>query len=201
MMIVPSPQGPARPTHVDLSLDGLRRTVRYCSKKIAECGKAVLEAEDRKAAGEDVQVPRYAGYSVWVRTWCDYENACAIADLVQRPLRTVKRDPLALSDWRSIDKSDIIATENRKPSNVNESGSYLGEAVGGLPPKNAASQRWYWSPEQRPDEIAIIKFADTASAEDESIAGGCLHASPIVPGTENEELRSSIETRVYLFWA
>lgn len=199
-MTVPSPQGPARPTHIDLSLDGLRRTVRSCRKDIAECGKAALEAEDRKAAGEDVKVPRYAGYSVWVRAYGEYDHACANIDLLQRPLRAVKRDPLALSDWRSLDKSDIINTENRKPSNINESGSYIGEAVGGLPPKNSAGQRWYWLPQQRADEIAIIKFADTASDEDETVAGGCLHCSPVIPGTDNEELRSSIETRVYLFW-
>jgi GA4 desaturase len=164
--------------------------------------RPILDAEDRKAAGEDIKVPRYAGYSVWVRLLLEPHiprSACKLT-YTQRPLKIVKRDPLAVCDWRTLDESDIIRTENRKPSDVNTSGSYLGEAVGGLPPKRPETQRWYWSPNQEPNEITIIKFADTASEEDGNIAGGCLHCSPILPGTDDEEPRSSVETRVYLFW-
>lgn len=53
--------------HIDLSLEGLEQTLRYCRRDIAEFASNVLEAQDRRAAGEDVQVPRFAAYSVWVR--------------------------------------------------------------------------------------------------------------------------------------
>lgn len=120
---------------------------------------------------------------------------------LQRALRTVKRDPIAVCDWRSLDKqNDLVLTENRKPSEINSCGYYIGGAMGGLPPKNPHAQRWYWMPTQTPEEVTIIKFADSASASDPSVAAGCLHGSPEVPGTEDEEPRCSVETRVYLFW-
>lgn len=53
--------------------------------------------------------------------------------------------------------------------------------------------RWYWIPEQQPDEVLIIKFADTAAELDPSIARCCAHGSAVASGTEAEEARSSIE--------
>ncbi|KAK6851855.1 hypothetical protein PG995_011980 [Apiospora arundinis] len=183
-ILVPFPQGPARQMHIDLSLEGLEQTLRYCRRDIAEFASNVLEAQDRRAAGEEnVRVPRFAAYSVW------------------RALKTVKRDPIAVCDWRSLDKeSDLVPTENRKPSEINACGYYIGGAMGGLPPKNPQAQRWYWMPEQTPEEVLMIKFADSKSAEDPNVAKGCLHGSPELPGTEEEETRCSVETRVYLFW-
>lgn len=65
---MPSPQGPARQMHIDLSLEGLEQTLRYCRRDIAEFASNMLEAQDRVAAGEEnVRVPRFAAYSVWVR--------------------------------------------------------------------------------------------------------------------------------------
>ncbi|KAK8075386.1 hypothetical protein PG997_010049 [Apiospora hydei] len=182
-ILVPSPQGPARQMHIDLSLEGLEQTLRYCRRDIAEFAAPVLAAQDRRAAGDkDVKVPRFAAYSIW------------------RALRTVKRDPIAVCDWRSLDKkSDLVPTENRKPSEINACGYYIGGAMGGLPPKNPQNQRWYWMPNQTPEEVTIIKFADSASVNP-AVAAGCLHGSPEVPGTEEEETRCSVETRVYLFW-
>ena len=55
-------------------------------------------------------------------------------------------------------------------------------------------------PEQKPEEVLIIKFSDSASAEDEGVAAGCIHCSPMLPGTEDEEPRCSVECRVYVFW-
>ena len=69
-----------------------------------------------------------------------------------------------------------------------------------LPPKEPSKQKWYWMPEQQPDELLIIKFADTAAEKNPSVAGGCPHLSPEIPGTEDEEPRLSIEARVLAFW-
>lgn len=73
-------------------------------------------------------------------------------------------------------------------------------AIMGGPPKQPELQKWYWVPEQTPEEVLIIKFADSAVAEDDTISGGALHTSPIVEGTEDEEVRESIEARIYVFW-
>lgn len=52
--------------HIDLSLEGLEQTLRYCRRDITEFAAPMLEAQDRRAAGENVEVPRFAAYSVWV---------------------------------------------------------------------------------------------------------------------------------------
>lgn len=174
---------PARQAHVDTTLEGLRRTLRYARRDIKAAGAKALEAEDLKAAGHEVRVPRYASYSVW------------------RPLKTVKRDPISVLDWRSVNKAtDIQKTENRIPSEINASGDYIIEAYTAVPPPHPEKHRWYWAPEQRPDEVLIIKFADSAAEENEDVAEACVHVSPQILGTEDEECRESVECRVYAFW-
>lgn len=55
-------------------------------------------------------------------------------------------------------------------------------------------------PEQKPHEVLVIKFADSAAEGDQGVAKCGVHVSPILPGTEGEEVRESCEVRVYLFW-
>ncbi|CAK1363211.1 hypothetical protein CB0940_04683 [Cercospora beticola] len=179
---VQSSSEPARQCHVDTTLKGLRTTLRSATTEIAESARNVIEAEDLRASGVDVRVPRFASYSIW------------------RPLQTVKRDPISVCDYRSLDMSELIPTENRIPSGINPEGDYVVEAYTAQPPKRPELQKWYWVPEQKPDEVCIIKFADSAAENDPNIAACGLHVSPVLPGTENEEIRQSSETRVYLFW-
>lgn len=173
---------PARPVHVDYTSVGLANTARECRRDISEMAKEVLEAEDAKRRGEDVVVPRYAAYSVW------------------RPVKSVKRDPLVVCDYRSLDKSDLSRHEYRALSEQNPSGEYTMEYWEVTAPKDRLQPRWYWMPEQNPDEVLIIKFADTAAESDSSIARCCPHAAAVIPGTQNEEPRCSIECRVLAFW-
>lgn len=53
--------------HIDLTLDGFRETLRWARKDIRQTAEPVLAAETRRRNGEDVRVPRFAAYSVWVR--------------------------------------------------------------------------------------------------------------------------------------
>lgn len=62
-----SGQEPSRMAHVDLTVEGLRNTLRFARKDMLEMAQPIFEAEARRAAGEkDVRVPRFAAYSVWV---------------------------------------------------------------------------------------------------------------------------------------
>lgn len=115
-------------------------------------------------------------------------------------MKTVKRDPIAVLDYRSIDQSELVVTDFRVPSEVTDKGEYICQAWLHLPPKHPEKLKWYWMPEQKPDEVLLIKFADSAAAEDENIAAGCIHCSPEIAGTEDEEVRYSVEARVYAFW-
>lgn len=169
---------PARMAHSDYSVKGLRDSVRYCRADIKAGGQEALDAEDAKRTP-----PRYAAYSVW------------------RPIKPVKRDPIAACDWRTIDKqNELKHMSYRATSGVTDNGEYVLEGVLGTPPQHPVKQKWYWVPDQRPDEVAILKFADTASDSNPEIAQGCLHLSPIVEGTENEQHRESIDVRVFAFW-
>lgn len=113
---------PARMAHSDYSVTGLRSSVRYCRKDICEKASEALEAEDEKSA----LIPRYAAYSVW------------------RPIKPVKKDPIALCDWRTIDKQNESTTiEYRATSGVTENGEYIIQGLIGLPPKHPIKQKWY----------------------------------------------------------
>ncbi|KAM3420262.1 hypothetical protein BST61_g3549 [Cercospora zeina] len=98
--------------------------------------------------------------------------------------------------------SELNPTKNRIPSGINPEGDYVVEAYTAQPPKRPQLQKWYWYwvPKQKPDEVCIIKFADSAAEHDSSIAACGLHVGPVLPGTGHEEVRQSCETRVYLFW-
>jgi len=179
-----SGQEPSRMAHVDLTVDGLRETLRYARRDMHEMAQPIFEAEARKAAGEkDIKVPRFAAYSVW------------------RPLFSpVKRDPLAVLDARTLSPHDLTKVYLRLPSQLSSTGDYILEQWRGLPPQHPEQQKWYWVPEQKPEEVLVIKFCDSKSEEDERVAGQCLHISPILEGAEGEEVRRSVECRVYVFW-
>lgn len=168
---------PARFAHCDYTLTGLKRTARYCRKDITAAAQEALDAEDN-----NTEPKRYAAYSVW------------------RPIKPVKRDPLAVADWRTTDVDTFEPIEYRATSNVLESGEYMLEQLTQTPKAKDSGQRWYCKPNQDPDDVLILKFADTASEREPKIAGGCAHCSPMLHGVDNEEPRMSVEARVMAFW-
>ena len=169
---------PARFAHCDYTVRGLKRTARYCRQDIKDAAQEALDAED---AGDEPK--RYAAYSVW------------------RPIKPVKRDPLAVADWRTTDVSTFQPIEYRATSNVLPSGEYMLEQLTQTPAAKESGQRWYCKTDQRPDDVLILKFADTAAERDSNLSGGCAHCSPVVLGTEDDaEPRMSVEARVMAFW-
>ncbi|KAK4508374.1 hypothetical protein PRZ48_002112 [Zasmidium cellare] len=157
------------------SINGLRDTIRYCRDDIKAAALPTIKAED---AGE---TPRYALYSMW------------------RPLKTVRRDPLAICDFRTLD-NDTEEIDFASLSNITDDGEFLMHSLLGLPPKRPIKQKWYFLPEQQPDELVVVKFADTGSDTDSSIAPYGLHLSPKLVGQEEEEVRQSVEARVFAFF-
>ncbi|CZT16672.1 uncharacterized protein RCC_02507 [Ramularia collo-cygni] len=168
---------PSRQVHIDISLNGLLETFRSCRKDITKKAQHIIDAVDK---GEPV--PRYAAFSIW------------------RPLKPVKRDPVVVCDTRTNDPKEIVPVEFRALSEFEDSSTYTMEALMGLPPKHPERQKWYYISEQNPDEVLIIKFADSAAGEDTGVAPGALHTSAILEGTEDEEVRESAEARVFVFW-
>lgn len=83
--------GPARAVHIDYSPAGAGKVLRNLRHDITQAVGDIIEAEDGMKEGDDYEGRRYALYSIW------------------RPLKTVKRDPIAVCDGRSIDPdADLI---------------------------------------------------------------------------------------------
>lgn len=162
----------------------MRDTARYRRQDIYDLCKSTMDAEDAVARGEMQRkdVPRYAAFSAW------------------RPLSTVRRDPIAVCDSRSVKLEDYAKVSYRAVSDRTGSGEYHLEAAWLSPPGEGTQQRWYWCPEQRPDEVLFIKFADTQAEVQEGVSAGCAHLSPRLEGGEGEEVRRSVECRLLVFW-
>jgi len=119
--------------------------VRYGRSDFAEAAKEVLDAEDLAArTGEPYGGPRYAAFSVW------------------RPIKTVRRDPLAVCVSESIVPEDFLPFDYRAPNLDSE---YIIEAYAIKPPKDASKQRWYWL-----QEVLVIKLADSEAEMERSQA-------------------------------
>jgi hypothetical protein len=183
---------PAPKVHLDFSPTGARVHLRKYHHKLAEAGAGVIEAEDKLLAlgiqesdiASHYDGPRWSMFSIW------------------RPLRPIKRDPLALSDRRSFPKNDYIPVKLVEPTSkelqsseglTHETETYL--AYG------SDAHDWYWIWDMQPAEVLVIQLFDSL-AEGEGIAGagGVMHSSVDVEGTEGESARESLEVRCTAFW-
>ena len=175
--------------HIDYSLTGLRETIRRCRREFSDAGAAHLAAIDSastESADSDnsddsiAKAPRVAAYSVW------------------RPLKRVTRDPIAVLDFQTARPDKWHAFDYRS---TGYKGDYLLEAYSINAPEKGKEdeQKWYYASEQMPDEVMLIKFADSESEIDPNVAKGCGHGSPAIVG-QIGETRESMEARVLAFW-
>ncbi|KAF9889826.1 hypothetical protein FE257_006916 [Aspergillus nanangensis] len=120
---------------------------------------------------------------------------------VWRPLKTVRRDPLAVCDSRSVQNEELIPMTVRLPPKG--SATYENVSRGDfetLSTKVNPAHRWYFKSGMEPGEPLLIKIYDSRSERDGGLAGRVLHTSFTVPGTEDEEPRESIEVRCFVFY-
>jgi hypothetical protein len=183
---------PAPKVHLDFSPTGARTHLRKYHQKLAEAGSGVIAAEEkliesgimRKELTEQYNGPRWAMFSIW------------------RPLKPVKRDPLAFADRRSFPKADYVPVKVVEPTGKNIAnipneekqthGSETYLAYG------ADQHSWCWIWDMQPEEVVVIQLFD--SEAEKSGMCGVMHSSVDVPGTENEAPRESIEIRCTAFW-
>jgi hypothetical protein len=106
-----------------------------------------------------------------------------------RPLKTVERNPLAMLDAQTVPSADFI----RAPRDY---GGRLG-AISILKHGNGAEHKWYYLPEQKPDEVWLFKHFD--SLKEDGIARQCAHTALELPGTNDLPPRESVEFRAMVF--
>lgn len=107
---------------------------------------------------------------------------------VWRPLKTVRRDPLAVCDWSSLDwRNDGIANRLVTPSGWHELGKYAFHP----------DQRWYYLNKQQPHEALVFQQFDSDKVQQ----GGMTlpHTAFRDPESEAGPARESIEIKMFAF--
>ncbi|KAH9213942.1 hypothetical protein DL95DRAFT_366448 [Leptodontidium sp. 2 PMI_412] len=183
---------PAPKVHLDYAPEGARTHLRKYHPRTREFAREVVDAEDRllgagvklEEMGSRYDGPRWAMFSIW------------------RPLKTVRRDPLALSDCRSFPVEDYVEFSVVFPTGVREEGDVeRGHRENVFLAYGRDSHEWYWISKQEPDEVLVIQLFDSlAEKEGRGVAGGVMHSSVTIEGTEQEEARESVEVRCIAIW-
>lgn len=103
-----------------------------------------------------------------------------------RPIKTVLRDPLAISDATSVPMSDQYTfTSSAQPGKLPV--RILFTRAG-----EHSMHRWYYLKEQRPDELLIFKTFDS---DENARTRMVTHTSFVDPKAEHMPTRESIEIR------
>jgi hypothetical protein len=185
---------PAPKVHLDYAPQGARTHLRKYHARTTELASGIIHAEEKLlAAGvspselkDHYDGPRWAMFSIW------------------RPLKPVRRDPLALSDCRTFPKEDYVHYNVLFPSAVDEFGGREGpmthkEEV--FLAYGSEKHSWHWISNQQPDEVLVIQLFDSEAEKNGlGVAGGVMHSSVHIDGTEHEEARESIEVRCIVIW-
>jgi len=181
---------PAPKVHLDYAPNGARTHIRKFHPTMASVADSVIRAEEkllsegrtlRESYASSGVGPRWALYSIW------------------RPLKRVTRDPLALGDARTFLESDYVPVIVKTPNlgipgdkTTHDTESYLAHWSKG--------QKWYFISHQEPEEVLVIGLFDSERDKETVAAGGTLHSSVDLPGTEGEDARESLELRCLAIW-
>lgn len=114
---------------------------------------------------------------------------------IWRPIKTVRRDPLGICDARSVNVGELVPLKRLYPDGKTGENVVVRAVVGeGM----TCRHRWYWMSGQTPDEALMIKIFDSEDEHWESggMVGVGPHCSFHLDGTDEEDVRQSIEVRV-----
>jgi len=111
---------------------------------------------------------------------------------VWRPTKKVERDPLAISDFRSVPEDDYVNL--KREGSWGKDANFVVTVMKKGPNSAAQRHRWHYWSEMMPEEVVIFKFFDS-EREKEGKAWRCAHTSVPIPGTEHLPARESVEVR------
>lgn len=121
---------------------------------------------------------------------------------VWRPIKPVRRNPLAVCDIHSVSNDDL------HPIYTKVSREYTGYAVDkekmsvtyqSLAGSYNPAHKWYYASGMNADEVLLLRIFDTNKAAD-GAEQRALHSSFAHPEFDGAEARESIETRCMVFW-
>ena len=182
---------PAPKVHVDYIPSGARIHIRNAHPTVVNAFAPVVAAEERLlAAGlpldthysSSPDAPRWAIYSIW------------------RPLKPVKRDPLAMCDMRTFAEEDCIPIDVPALTMDEEGGVKGKHTFRACVGKAREGHRWCYVSEQQPEEVLIVGLWDSDREGKLVGSGGAMHSSVELLGREAETPRESLELRCLVVW-
>ncbi|KAF2426611.1 GA4 desaturase family protein [Tothia fuscella] len=120
---------------------------------------------------------------------------------IWRPLKTIRRDPLALCDSRTLRDEDLAIVESILPPKGSGNGYYdtvsKGDGFQTLEIKANPEHKWYYVSNLMPEECLVFKIHDSKK----SIQGRCPHTSfPDLNDEGDVSARENIEFRFFVFY-
>jgi hypothetical protein len=109
-----------------------------------------------------------------------------------RPLKTIKKDPLAVCDATTVPDSDYQVRLREFSRTGIKSANYVMSHK-----EEEQRHEWYYMSEMRPDELVVFKGYDT---KQDKPGWRCPHTAFRLRGSKGEEPRESIEARIVCFW-
>jgi hypothetical protein len=158
--------------------------------------RGALQAHEFK--GQRIQAPSPRAHVDWAPTNADVTIGIMVpgaTELIQNstrwqllgiwtPTKPVERDPLVLTDTRSVSDSEFldVSRDNTVPER-----KWTISTV-----KHGEEHRWHYLSDMTPDEVFIFKHLDSKRGIP---AWRCAHTSIEVPGTDDLPPRESLEVR------
>lgn len=158
----------------------------------------ILEAEDKAMREEGVSDqwawsggnyagPRWAMLSVW------------------RPFETVRRDPLAVLDPRSLfepgTETPYVPIQRVYRDRPGFEKEFRSENMLAVAPGEGRTHRWYYISDQEPEEVYALKLFDSEAHRRGSDVAQCVvHSAFSRPDEDQEEARRSAEVRALVVW-
>lgn len=105
---------------------------------------------------------------------------------VWRPLKTIKKDPLTVCDWSTVDPAkDLIPLKFQFPAQWNELGKW----------RYNDKHQWYYLSEQKPDEPLVFMQYDSQSPDGKTLPHSAFEDEEYLSGPPRE----SIEIKIAAF--
>lgn len=126
---------------------------------------------------------------------------------VWRPLKTIKRDPLAVCDGSTLQPGDLL------PIQMDYSRNARAKALGGekglkttvgweiAMARYNSEQRWYYLSDMGVEDVLLMKIFDSELVGGLDEGRVAVHSSFEHPDAKDGEVRESIEFRCLVFWA
>jgi hypothetical protein len=167
-------QAPSPRPHVDFAPENAKEFVR--SRIPAQAGPGAPESAKIVEMVENAS--RWQVLGIW------------------KPLKTVERDPLVLTDSRSIPDNDFCDLHRDKTAKL--IGRDMKWVLSLL--KHGSKEemhRWHYLSDMQPEEVLIFKHFDSKR---DIPAWRCAHTSIEIPGTEDLPPRQSIDVRALVLY-